>query len=486
LNVNDPTWYDPVTVLDRSVATYSGREALRVAGRSLTYAELDREADAVAQWCSDTLPTGCRVAVLGVRDAISYAGILGVLRSGRAYVPLHPDHPEERWRQAMEQAEVQGIIAPSTEHHRLHGHTTLPLYVPMPHCSRVRRSGAEAYVMFTSGSTGGPKGVQVTRANVAAYLRHALQAWDIRPEDRCTQLFGLGFDLSVHDLFVCWGKGACLSVPDEGHALRLASYLKDERITVWFSVPSVIGLMQRMRALEPGSFPLLRLSFFCGEALPWAYASAWAVAAPNGSITNLYGPTEATIAILEHPVRTPFGTMGTVPLGKPFPGALVRVEPEEDVRTGELWLGGPQVALGYVQRQEATDAVFRTDPRGTRWYATGDRVRQDDEGCFHFLGRMDDQVKVQGHRVEPSEVDRVVGTHLGAGRSVTVAVEGTGGVRLVTFIDVPGDTVALMRALKEQLPPYMLPEAILILGHFPLNSNGKVDKRALKELANHG
>jgi D-alanine--poly(phosphoribitol) ligase subunit 1 len=155
-----------------------------------------------------------------------------------------------------------------------------------------------------------------------AYLRHALQAWDIRPEDRCTQLFGLGFDLSVHDLFVCWGKGACLSVPDEGHALRLASYLKDERITVWFSVPSVIGLMQRMRALEPGSFPLLRLSFFCGEALPWAYASAWAVAAPNGSITNLYGPTEATIAILEHPVRTPVRYNGG-----PFPWASRSREP---------------------------------------------------------------------------------------------------------------------------------------------------------------
>jgi D-alanine--poly(phosphoribitol) ligase subunit 1 len=433
------------------------------------------------------LPTGCRVAILGVRDPLAYAAVLGVLRSGRSYVPLHPDHPEERWRQALEQAEVQGIIAPSAEHERWRARTTLPLYTQDPAPTRVRCSGAEAYVMFTSGSTGGPKGVQVTRANVAAYLQHALQTWDIRPEDRCTQLFALGFDLSVHDLFVCWGKGACLCVPEEGHALRLASYLKEERITVWFSVPSVVGLMQRMRALAPGSYPLVRISFFCGEALPWSTTAAWAAAAPNSSITNLYGPTEATIAILEHPVHPPFATAGTVPLGKPFPGASVHVENDgEEGDMGQLWLGGPQVALGYVQRPETTDAVFRTDANGVRWYATGDRVRKDDARCFHFLGRMDDQVKVQGHRVEPSEVDRVLGMHLGAGQAVTVAVEGTGGVRLVTFIDVPGDTVVLMHTLKQQLPPYMLPEAIHILEHLPLNANGKVDKRALKELADHG
>ena len=483
--MNDSSWYDPVAVIDRSVAAWPLREALRMEGRSYTYSELDREADSVAAWCDAALPTACRVAIMGARDMAVYAGIIGVLRSGRSYVPLHPDHPEERWLNSMQQAGVLGIIAPGMDLARSQ-RLGVPVYERTSSSIAKRGSSGEAYVMFTSGSTGGPKGVCVSRANVAAYLGHALERWQIRPEDRCTQFFNLGFDLSVHDLFVCWGSGACLCVPGEPHALRLATYLKEERITVWFSVPSVIGLMQRMRALAPGAYPLVLKSFFCGEALPWSFVAAWAAAAPNSSITNLYGPTEATIAILEHTVRPPFKGEGTVPLGVPFPGALARIQGDEDPSVGQLLLGGPQVADGYVGRPDATEAAFSTDPKGVRWYATGDRVRLDADGCFHFLGRMDDQVKVQGHRVEPAEVDRALDAHLAQGIAVTVAVEGSGGLRLVTFIDVPADTLVLMHALKQQLPPYMLPETIRVLDRFPLSPNGKVDKRALKELAIHG
>lgn len=462
-----------MAVFDRAVAIWPTRPALEVDGAVLSYHQLSVAADRYAQACDATLPPGARVAIAAQRDADTYAALLGILRSGRSYVPLHADHPPERWHQVMQRAQVVALFDVRK------GVMFQPVDIATP-----AQADGEAYVMFTSGSTGGPKGVPVLRRHVGAYLAHALHHFGITERDRCTQLFSLAFDLSVHDLFVTWGSGACLCVSTEPAGLRTAAHVQRAGITTWFSVPSLIDLLARMRALPPGGLPHIQRSFFCGEALRWDQVQRWSRAAINSSINNLYGPTEATIAVLEQAVEPPYPASGIVPIGRPFPGSKAMVI--GGGAEGELLLGGPQVTEGYLGDPAAQANFMRASNGVVTWYATGDRVRRDTSGIYHFMGRMDDQVKVQGHRVEPAEVDHVLHPLLQDRTAITVAVERAGAVRLVTFIDGPADVVALLHTLRDRLPSYMVPDAIRVLESFPLNPNGKIDKRALKEMAEHG
>ncbi len=481
--------FDPYEVFRRSVERHGDLLALRIGDRRWTYAALDAHAAAIAGWCDRSTPAGSRIAIHGRKELTAYAGILGILRSGRSYVPLHPDHPPARWRTILERSGVAACVSDPSVVDALGEVVGGPMLASWEHeVPGPVREGNEAYVMFTSGSTGGPKGVPVQRSNVAAYLGHMLQHYPFSQEDRFTQLFALTFDLSVHDLFVCWGSGGCLCVPEEDSALRIPSYIATNGITAWFSVPSVAALLRRMRALMPGAFPGLKRSFFCGEALTWDVANAWAEAAPGSTITNLYGPTEATIAITAFEVRTAATRQnGTVPLGRPMGAHDVRLLIADGGKEGELLLSGPQVTEGYLNEPGTTSAAFiqLPDEDGT-WYRTGDRVRMDDDGILHFLGRLDDQVKVLGHRVEPAEVDDVLGPHVPNGTVLTLAMTLNGTTRLVTFIDTVMDTVPLMAHLQEQLPQYMIPDRIVVIDGFPTTAHGKIDRKALLNIAGHG
>ena len=481
--------FDPYEVFRLSVERFADLPALRIGVRTWTYADLDMQAAAIAGWCDRNTPAGSRIAVHGRKELAAYAGILGILRSGRSYVPLHPDHPAARWRTILERSSAAACVAdPSVV-------SMLRAVVDRPFLSNWEnegtgpvRGGSEAYVMFTSGSTGGPKGVPVSRLNVAAYLGHMLTHHPFTPQDRFSQLFALTFDLSVHDLFVCWGSGGCLCVPEEDSALHIPSYIATNGITAWFSVPSMAALLRRMRALVPGAFPGLKHSFFCGEALPWDIANAWAEAAPNSSVHNLYGPTEATIAITAFDVRAgAIDRRGTVPMGRPMGDHGVRLLNNDGGEEGELLLAGPQVTQGYLGDPAGTSRAFvRLPDDDAVWYRTGDRVRMDDEGIIHFLGRLDDQVKVLGHRVEPAEVDVILAPGVPNGTVLTLGVTQNGTTRLVTFIDTVMDTAPLMARLRQQLPPYMIPDRIVVVDGFPITAHGKIDRNALLNTAGHG
>jgi amino acid adenylation domain-containing protein len=482
------TSFDPIDLFLRTVREMPDRPAVHVDGRSWTYAELDHLSQRIAAWCDAVCVEEQRVAVHGARTVLAYAGILGVLRSGRAYVPLHPAHPPLRWRSMLMRASVHNAIAPEQVHPQLReaGVDVLLDLEGLPSSvtqDNVRRS-SEAYVMFTSGSTGEPKGVPVGRAQVAAYLRHICTCYGFRPEDRFTQFFALSFDLSVHDLFACWSAGGCLCVPPADGALQALSFANEQGITVWFSVPSQVAMLQRMRLLRPGALPKVRQAFFCGEPLPLELARTFCEAAPNAQVVNLYGPTEATIAITEQVVG-PGLTERVVPLGHPFPGNLARVRSGGELATsgeGELVLTGPQVNAGYLGQR----SVSFFEAQGRHWYATGDRVRMDVDGVIHFLGRVDEQVKLAGHRVEPAEIDAVLKPLLGDGTAVTVPVQRVGGTELATFIDVEMDPAPLFAALRERLPAYMLPSRIIVVDRFPHGTHGKLDRKALIERATHG
>ena len=226
---------------------------------------------------------------------------------------------------------------------------------------------AIAYLLFTSGSTGTPKGVMVAHRNVTAFLDHVVDHFAIREHDRLTQLFDLTFDLSVFDMFAAWERGACICCPPQKALMNPARFVRENDVTVWFSVPSTAIFMKRLGALKPDAFPSLRLGLFCGEPLPVAVAEAWSQAAPNAAIENLYGPTELTIACTHY--RWGGGSpaeseLGVVPIGDPFPGMDVLVVDHElhevpPGQEGELLMTGPQLSLGYWNDPKRTASGVR-------------------------------------------------------------------------------------------------------------------------------
>jgi non-ribosomal peptide synthetase component F len=293
---------------------------------------------------------------------------------------------------------------------------------------------------------------------------------------------------------VCWATGATLVVPTRDDLLRPGQYIRSQRITQWFAVPSLAVLMHRQRGLKEGAFPALRCSAFCGEPLAEHVARSWAAAGLESRVLNLYGPTEATIAITayELPGGEALDHHGVLSIGRPFPHAAIAVVDAEgrEATEGELLLGGPQVAMGYWNDPKRTAASFvRYEGRGP-WYRTGDRVRQAADGNLLFLGRMDHQVKMRGYRIELEEVDQALRTTSGSAFAHTIAHPVVDGVAtgLVAFLPAPAPvTVEELRArLSAVLPEHMVPTRFLFIDTLPTNTSGKVDRSVLAVLAAQG
>jgi acyl carrier protein len=313
---------------------------------------------------------------------------------------------------------------------------------------------------------------------------------EVQPQDRFSQTFELTFDLSVHDLFLCWENGATLVVASEKELRMPSAYIIEHGITCWFSVPSLAYQVRLQEDLVPGAFPSLRSSLFCGEALPTIVATEWAQAAPNSVVENWYGPTEATIACSRYILGAEAIADDTVPIGKAFDAMELLVldtdlTPLPQGEAGELFLAGAQVATGYLNDPEKTAASFVTLPDGKPAYRTGDRAAFGDDGNVRFLGRVDNQVKVRGFRIELGEIEaalRSASSGLNA-----VALAWPGGAEIATSIvaaleseDI--ETAAIQAAISETLPDYMVPSMIFCVSEFPKNASGKVDRRGLGEM----
>jgi len=500
------------------------RPALEVDGETLDYTELSRRARSLAATLQahrpdDAVPLTC---VLGARSAAGFVGILGALCSGHGYVPMLPTYPAARIALMIDRSEARTLVVdadgcallaevlplvarPLTvivlageapERADGPGHTLIDAAALKPADAWVEPDiapDAIAYLLFTSGSTGEPKGVMVAHRNILRFLAVVKERYALVPEDRLSHVFEVTFDLSLFDLFASWTNGACLCVPDARQRMLPASYVVACGLTVWFSVPSTALLMKDTRTLVPDAFPKLRASLFCGEALTMAVAEAWAAAAPNSVVDNLYGPTELTLACTEyrmHEGSTGEAEGGIVPIGAPLPQMVVKVVDEAlaDVapgESGELIMAGPQVALGYWRDPARTAAAFVVPPgESAVYYRTGDRVQRPvDSGPLLFLGRMDQQIKIRGFRVELGEVEAALRDEAEVDSAVAVGwpVTNAGGAEgIVAFIDdATVDLRALKRRLLTRLPRYMVPKKIRLIETFPLNANGKIDRKAL-------
>ncbi len=502
--------------------------ALIVAGESCRYRELREAAlsrgSLIARICkgSDTPWIG----VFGSRSRGLYESILAVLSAGKGYVPLHPDFPHQRTAAMMAQSgmEVVSICAEAdraleavlplldrsysflceedssliqrlSREYRQHDWIDIRSVTPPPLARPIAvRPADPAYLLFTSGSTGVPKGVEVTHANVTAYLRTITELYQVGPADRHSQTFDSTFDLSVHDLFVSWTTGATLAVVPRQVVMAPARWIQQTAPTIWFSVPSVAMFLSRMKLLKADAFPSLRLSLFCGEALSANIAQQWQLAAPHSIVDNLYGPTEATIAICRYRWSESSSPAecrrGLVPIGQPFPGQKISVRDSNGRvvvgEPGELWLAGSQVTPGYWQDFAQTAERYVENESAECWYRTGDLVEQGTDGCLHFIGRVDSQVQIRGHRVELSEVESVLRAAAGTDSVVALAWpchhgRADGIVAIVAGDEASVATDAILAACRRKLPEYMVPRSVRFVPRFPLNSNGKIDRRALTE-----
>jgi len=475
--------------------------ALRAGGLDWTYAELyDYALRLGGALRAQDGHAPAAVGILAARSAECYAGILAALFAGATVVPMSPAFPVERTVTMARAAGVTHVIADRAGRMAAAGlRAALPdLHVIAPEAGRVPAGdplpapvevdpAAVAYVLFTSGSTGQPKGVPVTHANMAHFLAYSRQRYRLTPSDACSQTFDTTFDLAMFDLFVTWSAGATL-VSTPAHAFRaLPDFVTAQRLTVWFSVPSAIALVGRYGGLAPGSMPSLRWSLFCGEPLLAAAAAEWQTAAPGSILENLYGPTELTIACSVYrwsPDRSPAECVnGVVPIGDIYPGLGDRLlaERESDVGVGELCVTGPQMFSGYLNPSHDEGRFLAAD--GQRWYRTGDLVRRTPAGLA-FLGRLDHQVKIRGYRVELAEIEARLRELPAVAEALVVPVEHGGTRRLAAwYTGVPGCEGELRDHLAAGLPEFMVPHWLQHLRALPLNANGKADRRALAERA---
>jgi amino acid adenylation domain-containing protein len=497
----------------------------------LTYGELATRARAIAAMLLEHgQDAGPRLtALLAHRSATAFAGVLGALARGHGYVPLNPGFPPARNRAMLVRSGCEAVIVDSAaipevtslvdrldrellfvlpdeeniepfarewQPHRVIGARDLgarEALEPLP----VRPSDP-AYLLFTSGSTGAPKGVAVTHANVRAFLDAVAARYDFTGDDRFSQTFNLTFDLSVFDMFAAWESGACVCCPTEKSLLNPADFIRRSELTVWFSVPSIALFMRQLRVLKPASFPTLRWSLFCGEALPVEVTREWSEAAPSSTVENLYGPTEATIACTAYRWdggRSPEESeLGVVPIGHPL-GEMSTLVTGDDLRearpgdTGELLLSGPQVVQGYWCDEEATARAF-VSVDGRLYYRTGDRVRRPTgDGPLLYVGRLDNQIKVLGHRVELGEVEAAIREETGLEAVVAVGwpPSPAGASGIAAFVgDTLVDVAGLRERLARRLPSYMVPRELRLLPELPMNANGKWDRRALIRLLAEG
>lgn len=461
-----------------------------------SYAELAERALRIAGALRERgIARGGTVAIMLPRGAEQIAAVLGVLAAGAAYLPIGTDQPAARRDAILRKgrasvlltAEPHGKAAAPPQGVQLAEITRALQHPPLPEPAE---TGAHdiAYVLFTSGSTGEPKGVEITHAAAANTIDAVTRVFGITRDDRTLGISRLEFDLSVMDIFAPLALGgACIAVSEqeEKDALAWARLMERHGASALTCAPGVLRML--LDAAQPQQLRSLRIAMLGGDWVTADLPQRLRELAPRARFAGLGGATETAIHCTAYEVSgdLPPG-WDVVPYGRPLPNFRCRVVNPAgadcpDFVTGELWIGGPSIALGYRGEPELTAERFIQDGE-TRWYRSGDLARYLPDGTLEFLGRADHQVKIRGHRIELGEVEAAL-RGLG-GVQVAVAVT-SGDAEPVLMAAVTGEQLreeALLRQVARLLPPYMLPKRIMPLAAMPFTDNGKVDRRRVREL----
>jgi amino acid adenylation domain-containing protein len=507
--------------------------ALRWKGTTVTYGELERLANRLA-WM--LIQQGCtrgdRVGLLLPKGPLAIASMLAVLKADCSYTPLDPHNPATRVARVLGALECQCVLAvASTGELLLNALQQLKQAgLPVPPVGLLEseidpvacgagfvlddlaacpaeppesRNGRQdpAHILFTSGSTGVPKGVVISHDNVIHFVEWAVQHFGLQSTDRLSGHSPLHFDLSTFDIYGTLAAGATLyPIPAEANLLphKLALFIEDAGLTQWFSVPSILNHMAKLDVVRPSAFPSLRRLLWCGERFPTSGLRYWMQRLPQVRFTNLYGPTETTIASSYYDVPgCPRDEREEIPIGQGCDGEELLIldsalRPLPPGEIGDLYIRGPGLSRGYWRDPVRTAAAFIPDPLsdqpGDRLYRTGDLAKLDDQGRVVLLGRADTQVKSRGYRIELGEIEAALDGIAELQESAVVAIGSDGfegHLLCCAYVPRPGGEVApplLRQRLAEVVPGYMLPSRWKQLDRLPLNQNGKTDRPALREL----
>ena len=508
-------------LLDVSASRFPDNVAVEEAGRgTIGYGELARLSDRVRDHLHQLrVEPGDRVGICMRKSADAVASMFGIMKAGAAYIPADPTAPasrnafifhncavkilivEARLAEALRLEFSQVSFAP--EMIVLEGTGAgVPLIKALDRLDAVRPAPSVpsvvpnpsqlAYILYTSGSTGRPKGVMLSHANAASFIDWCSDVLQPNEHDRFSSHAPFHFDLSILDIYVSLKHGATLVLVEEQlgkEPARLAPWIAEKKITVWYSAPSILSLLAQFGKLDQHNYSSLRLVLFAGEVFPIKYLKLLKSLWPHPRYFNLYGPTETNVCTFyEVPRLIPESQIEPVPIGKacPYCEPLVVNEVGTEVARGaegELCIAGPSVLEGYWNLPENTAKAFLPD-RDIRWYRTGDIVTELPDGNYKFLGRRDRMVKKRGYRIELGEIEVALYRHPTIKEAAVLAFPDDDGVPIKAFTSTRDgsklSTIELKKFCSENLPLYMVPDLFCSLESLPKTSTDKIDYQKLK------
>jgi len=519
-------------LLSESAAKYPDKEALVYQNDSVTYAGLDRESSRLASHLSGIgIERGARVGIYLNRSIASITGAFAILKAGATYVPVDPLCPPGRLSYIIDKCGIKYMLASRDKlaaigqvfpadsplesivvMNGLDPGARLPGSTKLIDWQEVRGSAEAAaprvntidtdlaYILFTSGSTGNPKGVMLSHLNSLTFVNSAHDFFQIKASDRFSNICPLHFDMSVVDLFVAFRAGATVVIIPESTTVfpvKLAEVIAKNRISVWNSVPSALSLLASYQNLDRHDLTSLRLILFAGEQFPLKYLRRLQEAVPGARFCNMYGQTEANSSTYYWVDRLAADAKASLPIGRPLPNFEVFALDEEGRpvtgpgQEGELYVRASTVAAGYWGETEKTEKAFVKNPLrpdlNERVYRTGDLVHLDADGNYVFLGRKDHMIKSRGYRIEIGEIETVLCNHPEIKNAVVIPIpDELIGNRLAVIV-VPMTPGAITREVllqycAHQLPKYMIPEIVEFRDSLPSTSSGKVDRKKLGDL----
>jgi amino acid adenylation domain-containing protein len=491
--------------------------------REITYLELELQSNRLANLLVELgIRRGERVGIYLEKSIESVVAIYATLKAGGAYVPLDPQAPparigyiardadvrvlvtgcekEDAWQTLMQDGPaleslvvLNGAPAAAPEGVRMLVPDDVAAAPDSPPDVRVVDCDL-AYILYTSGSTGAPKGVMLTHRNCLAFVEWAVEEFALCAEDRLSSHAPLHFDLSTFDLFAAAAAGATVAlVPAQASIFpsEIRRFIESARITVWYSVPSVLAMLVIRGGLQNGALPTLRTVLFAGEVFPTGYLKQLVELLPHVRFANLYGPTETNVCTWWEVSELPEDPSETIPIGSAIANVDTFVVSDDGSlaargEVGELYVRGPTVMQGYLGDPEKTASRLVPNPFGDVLeqlvYRTGDLVRETSAGEYRFLGRRDNQVKSRGYRIELGDVEAAIQAHPAVSECAVVAVpDDVVGNRLYAFVATGGHTPdpPLGGFCAERIPGYMVPERFDVSDALPRTSTGKIDRAAL-------